>query len=381
MNKTTILSAGLALFAMLFGAGNIIFPLMLGRDAGIHVGYALAGFCLTAILVPLLGIVAVTTCGGEYKKMFGAIGAVPSAIIICLSMVLIGPFGCIPRCMAVSHAALAWYLPALNLQFFSVLAGLCVFLLTMRKSSLLTIVGKVLAPLKLTLLLGIIIVGLGVSHGSVLVTMPAKTAFFKGFTEGYGTMDLLGAIFFAGLVCSSIAKSEGGALSYARLARLGLYVGTISGLLLGLVYGGFCVIASYHAPALMGIEKQQLLSALANMMLGTYGGALANITIALSCLTTAIALTTVFAEFLSKEVFRGRLAYHYAVGTTVVVAGFMTSFGFKRIMELVVPVISLCYPVLIVIALLSLGQRLLGIKMNQIPVILSLILLLYLKWW
>ena len=46
------------LFGMFFGAGNLIFPAQMGQLAGRAMWPAVAGFCLTGVGLPLLGIAA-----------------------------------------------------------------------------------------------------------------------------------------------------------------------------------------------------------------------------------------------------------------------------------------------------------------------------------
>ena len=46
------------LFGMLFGAGNLIFPVSLGQKAGNTVALATLGFCITGVGLPLLAIIA-----------------------------------------------------------------------------------------------------------------------------------------------------------------------------------------------------------------------------------------------------------------------------------------------------------------------------------
>ena len=46
------------LFGMFFGAGNLIFPVSMGQQAGTNLWPAIIGFCLTGVGIPLLGIAA-----------------------------------------------------------------------------------------------------------------------------------------------------------------------------------------------------------------------------------------------------------------------------------------------------------------------------------
>jgi len=293
MKKSNIVSAGLALFAMLFGAGNVFLPLALGRDSGLGIWYALTGFVLTAVLVPLLGIISAALYKGDYKKFLGTIGVVPGFLVALVCMVLLGPFGCTPRCLSVAYGAVEWYFPQISLLVFSIVAGVILFALTVRQSSLISILGRYLAPVKLLLLSAVILLGLIFPGHGYVTSMPNGAAFFRGFLDGYGTLDLIASIFFAGLICASLRN---GADDDYTLAKRSAQAGAIGGLLLGLMYAGFCLVAHLYADQLQGLDKAVLLSAVASIILGAKGGILANITVALTCLTTAIALTVVFAE-------------------------------------------------------------------------------------
>lgn len=381
MKKAGILSAGVAMFAMMFGAGNVIFPLSLGREVGAGaVLFALTGFCLTAVVVPLLGIIAISLFHGNYKKFLGTMGSLPGAAITLMCMVLIGPFGCIPRCMAISHAAFSWYFPQVTLLMFSIVISILIFITTTSKQGVISVLGKFLGPIKFCLLLLIMVVGLvqagSVPHG----TVQSLHAFASGLSEGYGTMDLLAALFFTGLICASLRDEDEEKNSWPLVIRC-VKAGIIGGLLLGTVYTGFCLIAAYNAHLLQGVEKAQLLSALAIVVLGSWGGMLASITVGLSCLTTAIALTTVFADYTSKQLSGRRIPYIIASAITVVISCMMTNLGFNGIMAVIKPVIAVCYPALIVLSIVNIAHKLVGFGQVKIPVFLTLLGFFCMQWW
>ena len=60
-----ITAFGLALFSLFFGAGNFIFPPLLGQMAGEHLFTALIGFIITAVGMPLLGVLVVSLIGSN----------------------------------------------------------------------------------------------------------------------------------------------------------------------------------------------------------------------------------------------------------------------------------------------------------------------------
>lgn len=361
------------MFAMLFGAGNVVFPLALGRDAGNSVGWALAGFCLTAVLVPLLGLVSTVLYDGDYRKFLGRVGAVPGAILAAVCMVLIGPFGAIPRCLNTAFAATKWYFPDFSLLYFSLMAALIVFFFALRQNSVVDLIGKFLGPVKLLLLLSIIVIGVFWVQGTPAeVNMLATDALLKGVIEGYGTMDLLGTIFFAGLILRSLKNGLGPDADYKVLAMEGLKAGVVGALLLGVVYAGFCLVAAFHGPTVADVGRYELLNALAPYILGKHGGMLTNATVAISCLVTALALTTVFAEYLQKNLFRDRISYLAALMITTGITCVMANLGFANIMSLIVPVIVACYPALIVLAVMNILYKLFDVRIVKVPVFATL---------
>jgi LIVCS family branched-chain amino acid:cation transporter len=348
-----ILITGFAMFAMLFGSGNVIFPLILGKDSGNQLLWGLLGFLLTAVLVPLLGLFATMLSCGDYKIFLAPLGKIPSFLMILICMVLLGPFALIPRCIVISYAAIKIHLPALDLFFFAIFCALLIFACTIKNSIIVDLLGRFFGPLKIILLLTLIIRGL--LNPSLLMTSDLTPAqgFVKGLLSGYGTCDLLATIFLAGLIMSGL--SRGMHPEKRKDARsmllLGIQASLIGGILLALVYMGFSIVAGFHAKELVHVERGDVFSKLAIIILGQEGGLLANITIAISCLATAISLTAIFAMYLHKDLFGGRLSYKTALIITSLITACVTNLGFSRIMKLLSPIIQVIYPVLIIYTL------------------------------
>ncbi len=348
-----ILITGFAMFAMLFGSGNVIFPLILGKDSGHQLLWGVLGFLLTAVFVPLLGLFATMLSRGDYKIFLAPLGQIPSFLMILICMVLLGPFALIPRCIVISYAAIKIHIPALDLFFFAIVCALLIFACTIKNSIIVDLLGRFFGPLKIILLLTLIIKGL--LNPSLLMTSALTPAqgFAKGLLSGYGTCDLLATIFLAGLIMSGLSKGmhpEKRKDARAMLL-LGIQASLIGGILLALVYMGFCLVAGFHAQELVHVERGDIFSKLAIIILGQEGGLLANITIAISCLATAISLTAIFAMYLHKDLCGGRLSYKTALIITSLITACVTNLGFSRIMSLLSPIIQVIYPVLIVYTL------------------------------
>ncbi|BDC34384.1 branched-chain amino acid transporter [Candidatus Dependentiae bacterium Noda2021] len=375
-----IFSAGLAMFAMLFGAGNIVFPLALGRDTGDMVWYALFGFIITATIVPLIGLVSANLADGDYKKLFKLIGRVPGSIAIFLCLLLIGPFAIIPRCVTVSHSAVSYYLPWLSLFSFSLIAAAAIFGFTFRQSAVIDIIGRFLGPLKLTLLLSIVIFGLYWSATPPSYEITPQDSFMRGLIDGYWTLDLLATIFFSSLIFSGLKRSLN-LTSKKQQVIVGLQAGGIGAVLLALVYAGFCIVAAMYAPALQGItDRSKILTVLASIILGPQAGILANITVAVACLTTSVALTAVFTDYLQTEIFKNKVNYLTCLLVTISITTVMANLGFEKIMNLIAPIVIACYPALIMLAIVNIGHQIWGWRHVKLPVALTLVATLIVKY-
>ncbi|KKQ33455.1 MAG: hypothetical protein US49_C0001G0135 [candidate division TM6 bacterium GW2011_GWF2_37_49] len=370
--RSTLFALGLATFAMLFGAGNVFLPLSLGREVGNMVFYAIAGFTLTAVIVPLLGLIAVMLFEGNYREFLGTIGRIPGALIAFICMILIGPFGAIPRCLVLSHASIQWHIPSLSLFVYSIFASILVLLLTLNKSRVIELVGKFLGPVKLTLLLSVVVLGLIAASVLEPTSITPSQSFLRGLLDGYYTLDLLATIFFSSLIYSALKQlqARSAQASQKDLIISGLKVCVIGGGLLGVVYLGFCLLAAMYGTHVYGVERAQLLSALTTFILGHSAGILANITVAVACLTTAVALTTVFADYLSTQIFGDKFGYRYSLLITTVIIFAMTNLGLEGIMNAIVPVAIILYPALIVLCLCNIAYKLWGFKYTK-PVFFS----------
>src|SRR5947209_4364111 len=120
--KSNTWATGLAMFSMFFGAGNVVFPLALGQFAKDQNIYAILGLLITAVGVPFLGLLAMTLFNGNYTHFFERIGKVPGFLVALGIMGLIGPFGAIPRCIALSYSTIRMYMPDTSLVLFSLVS-------------------------------------------------------------------------------------------------------------------------------------------------------------------------------------------------------------------------------------------------------------------
>ncbi len=360
------------MFSMFFGAGNSVFPLAIGQITQSYYGYAFIGLFITGICVPFLGLFVMMLFQGNYHTFFQRTGKIPGFLVASAILALIGPFGATPRCITLSYATLQNYLPSIHLPVFSALACGIIFLLTFRKNKLMDVLGYYLTPILLGTIAIIICKGL-VTGGTIPPSTISKgSAFFHGLQEGYQTMDLMGAFFFSSVIIACLqgtqvpkTQQEGKDFSFLPLAIRSSLIGAT---LLGLTYFGFSYLAAVHSELLADVAKDGLLGTVALHMLGSIGGTLASVAISFACLTTAIALTTVSAEFLQKELTFDRLSYPISLIIVLLVTFFVSTLHFDGISRILLPILQICYPALIVLSLMNLLHKFYGYEQVKLPV-------------
>lgn len=368
--KSNTIATGLAMFSMFFGAGNVVFPLALGQHAQSQNFFAILGLLISAVGVPFIGLISMTLFNGNYTEFFGRIGRIPGFLVAAIIMGLIGPFGAIPRCITLSYSTIQLYLPQLSLPVFSVAACILIFLLTFRRNNIIEILGYFLTPLLLGSLAIIIIKGLIDSPPAPIADFSSSEIFLKGLTEGYQTMDLLGAFFFSSVVLACLEKDVdiSNQSNYRKVIRLALMASAIGAFLLSITYIGFSYTAAFNSEALTTFPKDALAGQIAILVLGPYASIVASIAVALACLTTAIALSAVFAEFLHTDITLGKVNYEISLLITLVLSFVVSTLSFSGIAQILLPILHVCYPSLIVLSILNIFYKLYNFKPVKVPV-------------
>lgn len=375
--KTTSLSTGLAMFSMFFGAGNITFPLMIGQTVEKGLFFALIGLVLTAVFIPFSGLLSITLFKGDYRAFFNRMGRAPGLFVIIVLLSIIGPFGGIPRCVTLTFSTLKIYFSSLELLPFSLFSCLLIFLFCWRRNRILDIIGYVLSPLLVLFLSVIIIKGIFFSPPAESVGAAIDHPFLYGLKEGYNTMDLIAAFFFSSLVYQRLrvqmAEKKGSKNLLLPIFKASL----IGASLLSFIYIGFSHVAANYSAELVGIPMDQLLGKIGHVILGPQAGLVVSMSIALTCLTTAIALTVVCAEFLQKEIFKEKFRYEVSLSCILITTALISCLEFNGIVKMLAPVLELIYPSLLVLSVFNILHKLYDIKPVKVPVFTAVLLVLY----
>jgi len=352
-----IITTGLALFAMFFGAGNIVFPLKIGVDSGQHLYPAIAAFIISGVGVPFLGLFAVSLYEGSYWQFFNRYGKVFAFLMVTFLILIIGPLFAAPRTEVVTYNTLLPLLPSFfkNQYCFDALYFLIVFMLIYKQSRIIEIIGWFLSPVKIIAFSLLIALGIYTASPLIAVPMTAATAFHDSFTTGYGTMDLLGTFFFCTIACKHIVNKcrDIGVVSHHTIIKMTLLSCILGAILIGSIYTGFIFIAASHASALQNVPTEALISKISYLILGEYGSLFLGICVSFACLATAAALTEVTTDYLHSTVLRKKIPRLVCLLIVISTMFMMAILGFDGIMKIAVPILNVVYPLLIVLCVVN----------------------------
>jgi len=362
--KEYILLASM-LFGMFFGAGNLIFPVSMGQQAGAALWPAVLGFCLTGVGLPLLGIAAMGASRSEgLFDMCSRVSKPYGYFFTCLLYLCIGPLFAIPRTATVSFSVgILPLLPgkhaSLVLCLFSAAFFAVVLFFSLRPSNIMTWIGKILNPLFLVFLGILAVTALLFPMGDIRAGAPtgnyAAHSFFQGFLEGYNTLDALASLAFGIVLVNAIRGL--GLQSPAAISGSTLKSGVLSTVLMAAIYCILTVMGG-QSRAVYGISTDggEALFRIGSHYFGTFGGILLGITVTFACLKTAIGLITSCAETF-VELFPKSLSYRAYTIVFCLFSFGIANFGLSRIIELSLPVLMFLYPLTITLILLCLfGQ-------------------------
>ncbi|TGY43466.1 branched-chain amino acid transport system II carrier protein [Clostridium sartagoforme] len=357
LSKKDLLFIGLMLFSLFFGAGNLIFPPFMGEAAGEKTWIVLLGFSVTAVGFPVLGVIAVAKSGGltNLAKRVNPIFATIFTILIYLS---IGPGLGIPRAGSLPfEMAVAPYLPEsfslkLALFIYTLIFFAIAYWLSMSPGKLVDRMGKILTPallfLILIMLIGSFIKPLG-GYG-VAVNGYEVSSFFKGFIDGYLTMDTIAALNF-GIVIALAIRSKGVSDDKA-VVSLSIKAGLIAGVLLAIIYGMLAHLGATSGGRFGLMENgAQTLTNITMYIFGKPGAVLLASIFTLACLTTSVGLITSCSQYFST--FTSKISYENWVRILTVFSMLVANMGLTKILSISVPILNAIYPIAIMLIVLS----------------------------
>ena len=367
---------GFALFAMFFGAGNLIFPPYLGLISGPQWWVGFLGFTITDAGLGLLAIIALSKYDGNLNVLASRVNKTFAIIISTAIILCIGPFLATPRTAATTYeiGILPIFGESVNRYLFSVVFFIIACLLSIRPSKVVDIVGKFLTPSLILCMAVLIVKGIVSPIGEIANTTMIDNVLEKGITDGYQTMDAIAGCMFALVVLNAVKTRN---YSSQKLEiKATILSGIIAAVCLAIIYGGLLYLGAQTSS--LGVydintDNTKLLVDITNRVLGGVGVYILAIITALACLTTAIGLISAAGNFFN-ELSKGKISYEIIVVICSVVSCAISVLGVSQIIKISAPILEILYPCAMTIVLIGLfNEKIKNDIVFRIPAIVSLI--------
>ena len=358
-----MISISLMLFAMFFGAGNLIFPPMLGHLGGENFVQGTLGFMVADAGLSILGIAAIVMAGSKLDDLGRLIGPGFSVFLGALIYLLIGPLFALPRTGTVSYemAALPFlgeHAGILTSVVFTALFFGITYVLSLNPTKLVDIVGRILTPVLLISIAVIFIISvinpigeIGAPKGEY-ETIP----FFKGIVEGYLALDGFAALAFAIVVINAV--KDLGISEPERIVNYTLISGVFAGIGLGVVYMALSYVGAQTSAGESFENGGQILTYAVHHLLGRGGNLVLGLAVLLACLTTSIGLATAFSDYFHELL--PKYSYKRILTVVCLFSFVVSNVGLTTMIKFTLPALVMVYPPVITLVLLSFLKRFLG---------------------
>lgn len=366
-----ILPIGFTLFALFFGAGNLIFPLKLGYESASYFWPALIGFLITGVGLPLLGLISGALSGQSIAQTLSErIHPLFSVVFMVAIYLTIGPLFAIPRTATTSYEI--GFVPSLGsspmllLGFTVVFFGL-VLALSLNRSKMVDVIGKWLTPALLVTICVLCVKAFLMFKTGVSTPAPTfqeQSPWGIGFLEGYLTMDAIAAIAFAMIAMQAVHAV--GITDKKQVTRYCAIAAVIAGVALAAVYLALGWAGNHYPIDAATMDKINadgthlgvyLLVNIASATYGAVGPWLVAIIVLLACLTTAIGLIVAVSDYFNQQF--SALSYKTYVWIFTLISLLLANQGLNQVISLSIPVLLILYPIAMTVIVLLLLDPLL----------------------
>ena len=353
------LTFGFALFAMFFGAGNLIFPPFLGVISGQQWYISFIGFTITAVGLALVALMAITHFECEIMKFFKPIGNKPPLLLSFMVILCVGPLLVIPRTGATAYEMgvrpILGIHNNITVSISAVVFYMLTYFLTVKASKVVDIVGKFLTPFLIIALTIIIIKGIVSPLGMPIGEPAIKNVLSKGLIDGYQTMDVFVSL-AVGSVLMLTLKNKG--YNEPKQQRKMLFrAGLIACGTLGLIYGGLAYLGSTVSSQYgINTEQSQIIVNITQALLGDTGKIVLGVASFLACLTTSIGLTSASGEYF-VEISQEKFKYSTFVLIICIFGTIAAIIGVSGIVKIGAPILAIVYPPTIVLIALAFFKK------------------------
>ena len=348
-----IFIVGMAIFSMFFGGGNLTYPLWIGAETS-SVTLSSLGFVLSGVLLPFYGIIISLYFKGDYEYYLSACGKTIGACLVFALLLFWIPLGSGPRCNQLAYGAFCcqtwWDIP---FWIFSFAYSCAVYLLTFRETRVIEILGKVITPL---LIFSLFFLIFSVFSNNILeeaastkATLSPSHEFFSAFFAGYHTMDFIAAIFFSSTVIGLIKEKQKDKFNIALVKNSCI----MAIMLLSVIYVGLITVGYANSVYLSDVSRDRLLAVIGQRLFAEKFQIVIFLIITLSVLSTSMALSLVFSDYLRKTIFKNRITHRQCLFISISISFLMSIIGFEKLSILISYATAVLYPLLLLITTIA----------------------------
>ncbi|WP_299223237.1 branched-chain amino acid transport system II carrier protein [uncultured Psychroserpens sp.] len=360
MNKSKdIFITGFALFSLFFGAGNLLLPPLLGYNAGNEWFWVTIGFMITAVVIPIIGILAHAKLQGTLYD-FGKKVSHHFSLLYCIIIYIIAITIPSPRTAAATHEIAIHPIFGSRPLITSAIYFSLVLVFVLNRSKLLSFIGKFLTPLIVIMLLMVIGIGL-LSSELITSTSQFETPLVNGILEGYQTFDAIGAVVVGAVIIISINLKSNASFEVKK--EWIIKSGFVAGLGLFIIYAGLISVGAYYGSEInidenlsSDMKRANLLRAISGNALGDFGNSILSILISLACFTTAVGIIAGTADYFKGLLNNSQVIYTITAIIACIFGVVVGQLDFHSIIVIAVPVLLFIYPITIVLILLNVLQ-------------------------
>ncbi|RNC88026.1 MAG: branched-chain amino acid transport system II carrier protein [Winogradskyella sp.] len=358
IKRKELLVTSFALFSLFFGAGNLLLPPLLGYNAGENWLLVCIGFMITAVLIPILGIVAHSKLQGTMYD-FGKKVAPWFSSIYCIIVYMISIAIPSPRTASATHEIAIHPSFGTSPLLTSTIYFVLVLVFVLNRSKILNLIGKFLTPFIVIMLLAVIVIGLS-SSGFTTGNSVFETPMVSGILEGYQTFDAIGAVVVGAVIIVSLNFDNMQVSKFESKRKLIRKSGVIAGSGLFIIYAGLIAVGAYFGSEINvdttlsnDMQRANLLRGISIAALGTLGNAVLSVLISLACFTTAVGIVAGTADY-----FKGLFGNSQMVYTITAIVGCLAGIGvgqldFHSIIVIAYPILLFIYPITIILIILN----------------------------
>ncbi len=352
-----IIIAGFAIFSMIFGSSNVVFPLLLGKDFESNWTIANFGWCLATVLIPMIGYYGAMLFDADNKKYLRPLGKYIISILMFILMMMV--LGVISRGVNVSFGGIHIVSPETSEIVFNSIFCITTITLAWYPGKIVQILGLVFTPLKFGGILIVILGAIYFSNSNIqLSEFPKSTALIEGFKLGYQTMDLLAAFIASTSIYVYIKNilPESAKENKNMLLKFSAWSCFIGGVVLTIVYSGLSFIGAKYATQLQGVPDEALFTKIAETAMGNYTSWFVAIVIADCCLATNIILISVFTDYIHKDILKEKINRKIILIFVGILTFIISFLGFTAICSYMSIILEKIYPVLIIFVIAKIAS-------------------------